>query len=551
MDSAPPPQLRLGRVPAASYVLQRQDHIDEDNTKTWSQAFYVNDTFWVPQSEAPIFLCIGGEGPSLDGSAVVASVHCNVAVEWLQEKSALMFALEHRYYGCHNMSACPVSNLSGTSALRFLSSHQAIQDVAIFIRAMNTRYGLTEKNRWVTWGGSYPGMVAGWARIAHPELIHAAVASSAPVFAKYDMPEYLNHVSEAYTVSDNGVGGSAACQTAIRDGHAWIEERFQTGATGSAEVEVKFGLQPGSLASSSQRAAFGAFGVADFPAQSNDPLCAAPSCNIAKVCAVMTNPSSGALPVDRLLQVRKEQGMSPIATRSRGLGRASHSWLQAKLQKRVSGTDLPDFWLYQTCTEFGFYQTCETNSSCMFVQGLQSADDMAASCAQWGISTTQVMEAIDTTNFHYGGLKPSFSNELGTCVLWPNGEVDPWSTLSVLQPPGVLQPTLFVPGASHHSWTWPSRAGDQVSVIDARLKIRQQVEDFLSDDHCSHERDKPDDAASYLAVWITCSVLIAASGLIGLGLYIKRRRESRNLAGNWPTPAENLHVSLQARGSHV
>jgi hypothetical protein len=31
--------------------------------------------------------------------------------------------------------------------------------------------------------------------------------------------------------------------------------------------------------------------------------------------------------------------------------------------------ELPDFWGYQTCTEFAFYQTCEKGSACFFTQG--------------------------------------------------------------------------------------------------------------------------------------------------------------------------------------
>jgi serine protease 16 len=53
------------------------------------------------------------------------------------------------------------------------------------------RYGLTEENKWVTWGGSYPGMLAGWARLKYPHLFHAAVASSAPVKAQLDFQGYV------------------------------------------------------------------------------------------------------------------------------------------------------------------------------------------------------------------------------------------------------------------------------------------------------------------------------------------------------------------------
>lgn len=94
------------------------------------------------------------EGPPIDGSVVVDSVHCNNAVEWLPETKALMLAVEHRYYGCHNMSACPVESFANQrTALRYLSSRQALADLAGFHVYAVQRWGLTDKNRWVSWGG--------------------------------------------------------------------------------------------------------------------------------------------------------------------------------------------------------------------------------------------------------------------------------------------------------------------------------------------------------------------------------------------------------------
>ena len=83
----------------------------------------MNATFWEKGSDAPVFLCVGGEGPPLDGSVVVASPHCNVAVEWLKETKAIMFAVEHRYYGCHNASACPFVH-GDAKPWQWLSSRQ-------------------------------------------------------------------------------------------------------------------------------------------------------------------------------------------------------------------------------------------------------------------------------------------------------------------------------------------------------------------------------------------------------------------------------------------
>ena len=113
-------------VPSPQFVAQEQDHFDGTNMNQWNQAYFVNDTFWVPGSDAPIFLCVGGEGPPLTGASVVASVHCSVASQWLAETKALMFGVEHRYYGCHNASACPVDEMKTTADLKFLSSRQAL-----------------------------------------------------------------------------------------------------------------------------------------------------------------------------------------------------------------------------------------------------------------------------------------------------------------------------------------------------------------------------------------------------------------------------------------
>ena len=40
------------------------------------------------------------------------------------------------------------------------------------------------------------GMLASFFRIKHPELVFASVASSAPVIAQLDMPEYNNIAAE-------------------------------------------------------------------------------------------------------------------------------------------------------------------------------------------------------------------------------------------------------------------------------------------------------------------------------------------------------------------
>lgn len=80
----------------------------------------------------------------------------------------------------------PFSDLS-TDNLRFLSSRQALADLAHFRTVIAEARGLTNA-KWVAFGGSYPGSLAAWFRLKYPHLVHAAVATSAPVHATVNFP---------------------------------------------------------------------------------------------------------------------------------------------------------------------------------------------------------------------------------------------------------------------------------------------------------------------------------------------------------------------------
>jgi serine protease 16 len=74
---------------------------------------------------------------------------------------------------------------------------------------------------------------------------------------------------------------------------------------------------------------------------------------------------------------------------------------------------------------------------------------------------------------------PGADDPAGSCVLYPNGEVDPWHGLSVLKAPSAGIPVLMVGGASHHAWTHPYADSMQASVKKAIKTIRAQVTTFL------------------------------------------------------------------------
>lgn len=91
------------------------------------------------------------------------------------DSGAYMALLEHRYYG----DSVPNNDLS-TENLRYLTEEQALGDAENFIRTLKSKPEY-ERSKVVVFGGSYGGILAARMRIEHPELVDAAVSSSAPL----------------------------------------------------------------------------------------------------------------------------------------------------------------------------------------------------------------------------------------------------------------------------------------------------------------------------------------------------------------------------------
>ena len=158
----------------------------------WSQRFYIDQRYWCGDG-CPIFLYIGGEGPQ-----GAPSDHMFIST-LAQEYSALMIALEHRYYG----ESYPVEDMS-VANLRYLNSNQALADLATFIGYVRAHVpgqdtsstppleliAPAARSRWVSFGGSYPGALSAWLKLKYPASVAGAVSSSAPYHAQSNFEQY-------------------------------------------------------------------------------------------------------------------------------------------------------------------------------------------------------------------------------------------------------------------------------------------------------------------------------------------------------------------------
>eukprot|EP00968_Pinguiococcus_pyrenoidosus_P027970 scaffold7591_cov229-Pinguiococcus_pyrenoidosus.AAC.2 len=208
----------------------------------------------------------------------------------------------------------------------------------------------------------------------------------------------------------------------------------------------------------------------------NDPASSRPTENVAIACEdFLLNDELGA-PVARLAAINE------VSSGSKCMG---VSFLENQV-KPLQVTKLEDAakmdgicsrcWEYQTCTMFGFYQTCDPNTECPFTTDpwLNTLQSQLLLCqTSFGIEAQAVAGHVETTLARLGGRYPDTQR-----ILYVNGEVDPWRRQSTLKArPGL--PVLEVPGASHHPWTHPAKATDQQSVKDARNKILYQVSEWL------------------------------------------------------------------------
>uniref|UniRef100_A0A914PZX8 Uncharacterized protein n=1 Tax=Panagrolaimus davidi TaxID=227884 RepID=A0A914PZX8_9BILA len=126
---------------------------------------------------------IGGESP-IDSKWVCW--HNFTYMKFAAKYNAKLLQLEHRFFG--KSHPFKISNdLADMSleSLKFLTSQQALEDLANFIRVYNKNANLTNP-KWVIFGGSYPGALCAWFRAKYPDLSVGGISSSAALWPKVD-----------------------------------------------------------------------------------------------------------------------------------------------------------------------------------------------------------------------------------------------------------------------------------------------------------------------------------------------------------------------------
>ncbi|XP_059574149.1 thymus-specific serine protease [Alligator mississippiensis] len=445
---SPPP------TPAEGSLPQPLDHFDRLELRTFPQRFWINAEFW-RRPDGPVFLYVGGES-ALSPFSVLAGHH----VELGRAHAALVVALEHRFYGA-SLNADGLRD----RPLRFLSSQQALADVAAFHQFVTHKFNVSRGSPWVAFGGSYPGALAAWLRVKFPHLIFAAVASSAPVRAQLDFAAYNQVV--AASLSDPLVGGSTDCRAAVAAAFAVLDERLRGGRL--AELAQDFGVCGGVLGpDDGAELAASAADVFMAAAQYNSE--ALPGAHVAPVCALMTDAARGD-PYRRLVALNRD------VLRHTGQNCTMASRAGAVAELRGVGLQLVGpgerQWLFQTCTEFGYYQTCE-DAACPFSRAVTLRRELKLCAEVFGVPPARVGPAVAFTNACYGAARPRAAR-----ILFINGDIDPWHALSVTRTETPARPAVLIRGGSHCADMAPARPADPPALVRARQLVAGHLQRWL------------------------------------------------------------------------
>ncbi|KAH8311478.1 hypothetical protein KR044_006548 [Drosophila immigrans] len=363
------------------------------------------------------------------------------------ENGGMLFYTEHRYYG----QSWPHENNSlSAEQLQYLSLHQALGDLAHFIRYQKYHNPQLNQSKVVLIGGSYSGSMVAWMTELHPELIAASWASSAPLLAKADFHEYMELVSSSIQMS---YGHN--CTERVEKGLQHMVELFQANETESLLKALN----------------------ACENYNANDDLDRMSFFNgIGNYLALIVQSYSAYIPVfcDALLrqQSSEEKALQRVLEQLYADDRQCQDFsYRAMLQlfsehsDQSSGTRA---WFYQTCNQFGWYTTTFSASSSSFGSQVpvQYFERLCRDAFGAGQTWSKLEASIAQLNAQFGGFAFNQSERYRE-VIFTHGQLDPWRALG--QQLG--NQAIVLAGYSHVEDLASINVRDSVSMNLAKLRV--------------------------------------------------------------------------------
>ncbi|KAF6201873.1 hypothetical protein GE061_004269 [Apolygus lucorum] len=441
------------------WLVQKLDHFDQSSFRTWWQRYHTNETWFNVSRNSPVFLLIGG-----NHRIRAKSVAEGAFVEYARKFNALCFQIEHRFYG----DSRPTEDLT-VSSLRFLNADQALADIAYFVQQMNVRYKLTSNNRWVVFGKGYAGSLAAWARLKYPHLIHAASSSSARLQAVTGYSEF-----------DKNIGGvlskvKASCPEQIHQAALSIQHLLQA-PNGVAVLTKKFKRCNSLDPKNSTEVSFFVNSLAShFREAVESTLSTANTTHhvtLEEMCSLMVDMKLGSA-LDRYAAVHSLFTFGNLFTSSKCKDDNFNDYISKYADE--SNFDGSRVWLYQRCSEFGFFPISSSNSSLFgSLVDLQFQVDICRLAFGDEFDVKRLTDGVARTNMIYGGLDLE-----STRIIFIGANLDLWRDLGLQKSSKRSAPVVMLDGVGSGADLNVPSPDDPPQLANARETVQKTIGKWL------------------------------------------------------------------------
>ncbi|XP_039151565.1 putative serine protease K12H4.7 [Drosophila simulans] len=442
LNRGPPHQVMTKRANVQEkWITQKLDNFDASNTQTYKMRYLLNDEFQTEGS--PIFIYLGGEW-EIEESMVSAGHWYDMA----QEHKGVLVYTEHRYYG----QSVPTSTMS-TDDLKYLDVKQALADVAVFIETFKAENPQLANSKVILAGGSYSATMVVWFKRLYPDLIVGGWASSAPLLAKVDFTEYKEVVGQAFLQL-----GGQKCYDRIENGIAELESMFANKRGAEARAMLRL--------------------CNSFDDQNDLDLWTLFS-SISNIFAgVAQYQGTGDIEYycDYLLSFNDDAtAIANFVYWAWGMGNCIDARYEGSVEYYLWGVDHFDAsrpWYYQTCNEYGWYQSSGSRNQPFGTKFpatlyINLCGDVFSS--QYG--NEQINNNAASTNEYFGGMEPGVDN-----IYMTHGALDPWNPMGH----GVEQGATLIANASHCADFGSIKSTDSVEMRASKEKLAELVRQWLA-----------------------------------------------------------------------
>ncbi|CAO0802202.1 unnamed protein product [Mucor circinelloides] len=385
------------------YFDQPIDHFSSNQT-TFKHRYWANTDAYKPGG--PVILYNAGETPADGRSYYVVN---STMAELAKNLNGIVIVMEHRFYG----KSMPSPTFSA-DYLSTLNTKQALEDIASFITDLklpnlDVELPPAPETKYIVYGGSYSGSLSAWMRLKYPELVFAAVPSSAPVQMSYNYYQYYDPIRKY---------APKHCIQALRSVILYVDHILFSPIGQKAALKKKFGAED--LEHDDDFAE-----LLSYPLGLWQEMSPAKNPFVDDFCSIFDGTTSLQEHVEAYGNYTKniiKQACDEDETVNECLD--THD---PRSKMYTDDTDENRAWFWQVCTEYAYWQTGAPIWKPTIVSRKLDTTWFQRQCPlMFGEHNVPKRPIWREINQEYEGWHLSLDR-----VFWIDGEWDPWRTLSV------------------------------------------------------------------------------------------------------------------------